>query len=139
MGCTHNGLEFEVTQDATVPFLGRDMSQYNIKHPHEHYETYHFSLPQGEAGFIAIQVAEHSKILWIHEIDVNDEILEQRKGHGSFFLHHALKKLEKFSGLENYQIKPTGVTNVGKAFFEFYDALPSINYKKLMEKLEEKI
>ncbi|MBU2577159.1 MAG: hypothetical protein KKF50_05575 [Nanoarchaeota archaeon] len=139
MGCTHNGLEFEVTQDATIPFLGRDMTKFNKQHPHEHYETYHFSIPSGEAGFIAIQVVESAKALWIHEIEVNDKVLEQRKDFGSSFLHYALKELEKLPNIQNYTIRLNGVTDDGKEFFNYYGVLSGINYSKLITKLEEKI
>lgn len=139
MRLTHKGLEFEISQDASIPFLGRDMSKHNKDHPHEHYETHHFSTPEGKAGLVAIQVMEDAKVLWIHEIDVDEDILGLRNGYGSKFLHYTLSQIEKFPNLNDYTVRLNGVTPDGKEFFGYYGALQGINYQELMTKLEEKI
>jgi hypothetical protein len=128
MELSHNGLEFTVTREASIT-------------PDKHYETYSFTVPEGKAGSVTIRVTEYEnhKFVWVWDIGLNKEVVELNKGYGTHFLYHALKKLEDFPGIENYKVKPNGVTANGRKFFESYGALPNINYTELVKKLEEKV
>ena len=137
MTIRYKGLEFQVNKDAIIPCIDRDMTDYNRSNPQQQFKTYHFTQPgQEEAGWVALQVIKKPRIIWIHDIEVDEDTIPTREGYGSLFLHHSLTQLDN---VDKYTVRVSGKTNDGKNFFRHYNALPSIAYEEFIKKLSRKL